>query len=884
MVDFGQYVAGPVTGMLLADQGADVVKIDPPGGPRYASEANATWNRGKRSIQLDLQDPQDLAVAKSLAARADVVIENFRPGVMDRLGLGEADLRAVNRGLIYNAMPGFGPEDARSAVPAWEGVVMAAADVFRPAVAYREMIQQLHRKPEHRTGTPTFTAEPVASMMAAMLSSVGIAAALNVRGLTGRGQRVQVPLFDAMIQGAGMYAMAQLPFKPTYGAAVTPWNHQYPCQDGRWVHVVCEQPSQIETLLDILGNPDLGLSTDRSQAPDHSTITPALNEIFRSKPAAEWEALFLEHSLPGVMCRTSAEWLQHPMAVEGRFLMEVESPELGPTIQPAPPVRLSQHPPVASRKTATPDEHRAELITESELPMPQLDRSTTPISAVAGPLKGFRVLDLGTGIAGPICGRTLAEYGAEVIKIDDPTSGPVRHHHDVNRGKRSVLLDLESDEDYERLLDLVVTADVVIESFPPGDAEDLELDYESLRAENPELIYASISAYGEHGPLAETLGSGETADAITGLQVRYGGQDQPMVWPYAAATEYSTGYVAAFGVILGLLNRRIDGQGTKVNATMAATSGLMQSSFLTNHRTKRWTEPSGADQLGSGPLQRLYQCEDGWIYLGASDAAQLEPMFDDIGPSLEESLVEWCAQRSASDAVDRLVKHGMGAHELAWLNDTMSDPVVVRRGLSLIQNHAGSAGLLRTTGPAAWLSRSMITPGATTPAVGSDTAAILARLKSRLDNPATEATTEVADEATDNAAVLDRTDAPEDLSEVLDETDSSDEPADEVVVSEELNLADETAQVSDTADAVSTVDPERTDELDPEIDLPIPPNAVPAADEALESPDLGAAVSGVPQVFEPIDLAQRGEREEGNADHGQGPDATEGDGPGQAEQ
>ena len=88
VIDFGQYIAGPLAGMLLADQGADVIRVDPPGGPKWQTPANATWNRGKRSITLDLKQLDDLARARSLIESADVVVENFRPGVMDRLGLG----------------------------------------------------------------------------------------------------------------------------------------------------------------------------------------------------------------------------------------------------------------------------------------------------------------------------------------------------------------------------------------------------------------------------------------------------------------------------------------------------------------------------------------------------------------------------------------------------------------------------------------------------------------------------------------------------------------------------------------------------------------------------------------------------------------------------
>ena len=101
VIDFGQYIAGPLTGMLLADQGADVIRVDPPGGPVWDTPANATWNRGKRSISLNLKQPDDLDVARRLMASADVVIENFRPGVMERLGLGLQTALACNPQLIY---------------------------------------------------------------------------------------------------------------------------------------------------------------------------------------------------------------------------------------------------------------------------------------------------------------------------------------------------------------------------------------------------------------------------------------------------------------------------------------------------------------------------------------------------------------------------------------------------------------------------------------------------------------------------------------------------------------------------------------------------------------------------------------------------------------
>ena len=193
VIDFGQYISGPLAGMLLADQGADVVRVDPPGGPRWKTPANATWNRGKRSITLDLKREDDAATARSLVQSADVVIENFRPGTMDRLGLGPEEMTAANRHLVYCSIPGFASDDPRAAMPAYEGIVGAAAATFRP--------------PDPDSRRPVYTAIPIASAYGAFQSVVAITVALNARERDGVGQRIEVPLFDSMFQSIGRFGV-----------------------------------------------------------------------------------------------------------------------------------------------------------------------------------------------------------------------------------------------------------------------------------------------------------------------------------------------------------------------------------------------------------------------------------------------------------------------------------------------------------------------------------------------------------------------------------------------------------------------------------------------------------------------------------------------------
>ena len=179
VIDFGHYVPGPLMGMLLADAGAAVIKVERPGGSPWVSNANAVLQRGKRRVALDLGDASDVRRALDLAAGADVLIENFRPGVMERLGLGPDVVRASNPGVVYARIPGFARDDERAAMPGWESVVSAATSIYRP----------VSRLPGAApvNDVPVFTATPVLSAYAALIAAHAAVAALIARRRTGRG-------------------------------------------------------------------------------------------------------------------------------------------------------------------------------------------------------------------------------------------------------------------------------------------------------------------------------------------------------------------------------------------------------------------------------------------------------------------------------------------------------------------------------------------------------------------------------------------------------------------------------------------------------------------------------------------------------------------------
>ncbi|HLZ68511.1 MAG TPA: CoA transferase [Dehalococcoidia bacterium] len=736
VLDLGQYIAGPLASMLLGDLGADVVRIDPPGGPRMQGPANATWNRGKQAFALDLKSEAGRERACQLIAAADVLIENFRPGVMARLGLGAGELCAANPRLIYCALPGFAGDDPRAGVAAWEGVVGAATGTYATRL-----------EGDNGGEGAVFTAVPISSAYAAFLGATSVVMALIARERDGQGQRIEVPLFDATFTAIGARGITfhdPSAAPPPRGSA---WVRQYECADGRWVQFHAANTRFILQFIKAAGVEQWqseGLADRQRLNGDRALSAELLARmvaLFKTRTAQEWEDLVNAAGTPTAICRESAEWLEHPHARGSRMIVEVEDPEYGPMLQPGVQARLLGTPgEVRPRPTA----HSTALPPGDPWPRPQLTLSgnspalCTPSSDGAVPLsalQGVKVLDLCIILAGPTCGRTLAEFGADVIKIDAPErEGGVAFHQDVNRGKRSILLDLKSNEGREVFWTLVDEAEVVVQNYRDGVVQRLGVDYEAVRRRKPRIVYASLNAYGHVGPWAQRPGWEQLAQAATGMQARYGRGGMPVLQPFPV-NDYGTGIMGAYAVAAALYHRQRTGEGQHVQTALAYTACTLQSLFLQDFTGKRWDEPNGQRALGWGPLQRLYRAADGWFFLGAPEAERdrlaalagvsgSAPLPDEAFAAALEAAF---ARRPRQAWVDALTAAGIGAQRTATVPELMMDGWVMAHGLSLRREHDG-LGEITTNGPAPRLSRTPVRPGRPAPRPGSDARSILAEI------------------------------------------------------------------------------------------------------------------------------------------------------------
>jgi crotonobetainyl-CoA:carnitine CoA-transferase CaiB-like acyl-CoA transferase len=333
VVEFTHMVMGPTCGLVLGDLGAEVIKVEPIEGDRTRHLLGAgagffpMFNRNKRSIAIDLTQPEGAALARQLAGTADVVAENFKPGTMTKYGLDYASLSATNPRLIYVTHKGFlpGPYEHRTALD--EVVQMMGGLAYMTG----------------RPGDPLRAGTSVNDIMGGMFGAIGVLAALIQRGITGRGQEVQSALFENNVFLVGQhmlqYAMTGQPAAPM-PARISPWGlyDVFTVKDGEQIFLSAVSDAQWVTFCDALGFADLRddprYANNNLRVQERPTLLPLLRERLATWPAAELAALFERVGLPYAPIRKPEELLEdeHLLATGGLADMTLpDGPRAGQT-------------------------------------------------------------------------------------------------------------------------------------------------------------------------------------------------------------------------------------------------------------------------------------------------------------------------------------------------------------------------------------------------------------------------------------------------------------------------------------------------------------------------------------------------------------------------
>lgn len=367
VLDLSWGPAGALGVLLLAEHGADVIKVEPPGGdPLRGYDGHAVWNRSRRSVTVNLQDPTGLEAFRRLAATADVVVETFRPGVADRLGIGYDTLAAVNPRLVYCSCPGWPEGHRRDGRPGWDALVQAASG-------------QQWEQPGWRPG-PVFLAVPLPSAAAMWLVAAGTLAALVARERTGRGQHVRTSLF----QGVLAYTTQIWSWVPDggfgYHAVMAkthpPGIHQemvFEVAGGAWVHTSMMSGLPPKRSMDEV----VGVGAEPTDAARFGMLSEAERAEFtarRREAYRRWERDALvtalrEHNHAVEPITSAAESLgcggrPHPQLTANGMVVEVDDPALGRTTQVGVPVHLLGTPGRVRAPRPAAGAHNAEVFGE----------------------------------------------------------------------------------------------------------------------------------------------------------------------------------------------------------------------------------------------------------------------------------------------------------------------------------------------------------------------------------------------------------------------------------------------------------------------------------------------------------------------------------------
>ena len=645
VIEIGESIAAALAGMVLADYGAEVWVLEPPGGSRLRRlPAFPMWGRGKRFASVDLASEEGQRELGRLVDGADVVIAALEPATADKLGVDGERLASRSSRLVHCEITGFGRGHPMSGVAGYEAVVAA-----RGGRAHEFGVLFGGER-------PAYPAVPVATYAASMLALQGVFAALVERERTGRGQCISTSLLDAL----GVYDMVTWAPGQDRGLRLADNPMLFytvgRTADGVWLQFSQNAPRLFRAFLRAIGLEQLLDEPRYARAPsvpdpdDARAMRAMLMARIAERTWADWQAVFA--SDPNVSAEPFAhpgDALHHPQLLHTGDACDVDDPEAGPTRWLGPLVTCSATPPLrhgpASRRPPAPEP--LDWTTESRPPAATDEGSTRRL------FQGITVLEFSTWIATPTCTSLLADLGARVIKIEPLEGDPIRAHqlasYKTVQGKEVITLDLKAPEGREIVHRLVAEADVLAHNYRPGVPERLGIDYPTLRAINPRLVYLYAASYGSTGPMSARPAFHVTCGAVCGGALAQAGEGNPPApgvdlkaaqlakWSQyltrsnEANPDYNAGLAAAAVIAMALFAREQTGVGQEMETRMMLSNAYTLSEHFIDYPGRPERVFPDHDVLGLAALQRLYPAAEGWVLVVAPGDREFARLAGAIG-------------------------------------------------------------------------------------------------------------------------------------------------------------------------------------------------------------------------------------------------------------
>jgi crotonobetainyl-CoA:carnitine CoA-transferase CaiB-like acyl-CoA transferase len=756
-------IRGALAGRLLADLGADVVKVEPPRGdpgrlrPPFAGDVVGPdrslpflyRNAGKRRAVLDLHDADGWHRFETLLGRADVLVENLGPAGQRRHGLAPAEVAERHPHLVHAAIADFGSSGPRAG---WhlEPLPAFAASGALHAAGLPELPP---------CWLPGYAAHDCASAHAV----AGALAALLARSRDGRGQTIEVSVQEAALTGLNPWGIPLADYARLYPMlpVAPPRNgdgayYVLRTADG-WVRVLPGTPQQWRAFVALLGTPE-ALAGPEWETPlfrllNVDVIRLLATEALAARARADVLADARRLGMPIAPVNRPEDFVQEPQTRARRYFLQTGFPHLETAPFAPAPFHFSATPVVLARPA--PSTHD----TDGGFPPREHVGHATGGS---GPVLGtIRVVDLGVGVAVPEAGWLLAELGADVVKIESRANfdflrrvtvepdTPNRSwtFNDASRGHRSVCLDLRKPRGRELALRLCAAADVVLENNRGGVARDWKLDYEDVRRLKPDVIYLASQGYGRGGPLGEVPAYGPLNSAFAGITWLWNHPDAP--YPAGCALnhpDHIASRLALVAVLAALEHRRRTGEGQRIEMSQAeAAAYLLGEFYLEASALGRPVEQQGNAVPYACP-HGVYPCrgDDRWVAIAVvgDDAWAAfqrvlgwppDPALDSLAgrvlarAALDARVAEWTRAQDPDAAAAALQDAGVSAMPVQNPDDHRADPHLAARGALVTVDHP-EIGAERHAGNPIRMSRTPTAAPRPAPCLGADTEAVLTEI------------------------------------------------------------------------------------------------------------------------------------------------------------
>src|SRR5918995_607961 len=592
VLDFTSRMGG-YCGLLLANLGAEVILIEPPGGDAMRGEGPfkedtpnpegsisfAAYHTNKRGIVLDLESEDDRARLRRLLGHADVFIEDRPVAFWQWLGLGYEDLQAINPALVMTSIGGFGS-------------MGPYRDFKSPNIVAFAMggLMSLCGHPER---APLSGPCEIAYRLGSVHAAFGTLVALFQRRASGRGDHIDISMQDVLVADPFLriitrYSVTgEVPQRTGHSQATTV-AETYQCRDG-FVRIFCNQADQWRRLVAWLGNPPELIDPKLENVQNRFPLRPLLDRLIEARTlnydTKHFFDEFQRQRLAAAPINSPSAFLEDEQTRHRDYVVEVDHAGFGRHRFPGDPYKFSESPWQINRGAPLIGEHQSMIASDWSQPSQAL-ASLKSSGNDSRTFAGIRVISFPTGIVGPALGCLLAENGAEVISIEagrgvrSPQRGQrfqIASDLESNRGRKRIAINMKHAEGVDLAKRLIALSDVVAENFSARVMASWSLDYPRMREVRSDIIMASLQAFGQTGPRRDYVSFGPILMAYSGMAYLW--RDPEIERPGAACQTAFPDYIApsygALAILAALHYRARTGKGQYIDLSQAETAASL---------------------------------------------------------------------------------------------------------------------------------------------------------------------------------------------------------------------------------------------------------------------------------------------------------------------